>query len=56
MIVCKTDVCLRIVNSSRTQTLPAGDARLAWENLVVNLEPTAKANLIQMKKDVIENK
>jgi len=56
LIACECNVCFGIVNSSRSKQLPEGDARLAWMNLTAKFEPTTKGNLIQMKRDFIENK
>ena len=55
LIACEENVCFGIVNSSRSEQLPEGDARLAWSNLVSKFEPNTKANLIQMKKEFVQN-
>jgi hypothetical protein len=32
LISCDCDICLGIVNTSRSEQMPEGDARLAWKN------------------------
>jgi gag-polypeptide of LTR copia-type len=56
LIACDNDICLGIVNTSRTSTLPEGDAKLAWKNLVSKFEPVTKSNLIRVKKEFVECK
>jgi hypothetical protein len=33
LIACECDTCFGIINSSRGEQMPGGDARLAWINL-----------------------
>jgi hypothetical protein len=56
LTACECDVCFGIVNSSRSDILPDGDAKLAWENLDAKFEPKTKASLIQLKKQFLDCK
>jgi hypothetical protein len=49
LIACEFDTCFGIINSSRSEQMPDGDARLAWINLTSKFEPKTKASLIQLK-------
>jgi hypothetical protein len=40
----------------RSEILPDGDAKLAWDNLIAKFEPRIKSSLIQLKKQFLENK
>ena len=55
LISCEDNLCFELVNSSRSEQLPEGDAHLAWSNLMSKFEPKTKANLIQMKKEFVQN-
>jgi gag-polypeptide of LTR copia-type len=55
IIACASEVCVGNVDTSRSETLPEGDAKLAWKNLVAKFEPTTKANLIKIKKEFSES-
>jgi hypothetical protein len=39
LIACECDICFSIINSSRTEVFPGGDARMAWQNLISKFEP-----------------
>ena len=54
LIASECDICLGIVDSSRSESMPEGDACLAWRNLVAKFEPVTKANLIKMKREFAE--
>jgi hypothetical protein len=56
LISCKCDVCLGLVNTSRSEELPEGDACIAWTILVNKFAPTTKFNLIKTKKEFVESK
>jgi hypothetical protein len=56
LIACECDVCFGIINSSISEILPDGDAKLAWDNLIAKFEPRTKSSLIQLKKQFLENK
>ena len=49
IIACASEVCVGIVDTSRNETLPEGDAMKAWKNPVFKFEPTTKVNLIKIK-------
>ena len=51
IIACVSEICVRIVDTSRTESLHEGDARLAWNSLVTQFEPMTKANLINIKSE-----
>jgi hypothetical protein len=48
LIACECDTCFGINNSSRSEKMPDGDARLAWMNLTSKFEPNTKLSLIQL--------
>jgi hypothetical protein len=56
LIACECEICFGIINSSRSETLPDGDAKLAWDNLIAKFEPRTKSSLIQLKKQFLDNK
>jgi gag-polypeptide of LTR copia-type len=56
LISSEWDICLGLVNSSRSEDMPEGDARLAWKNMVARFAPTTKANLIKTRKQFVESK
>jgi hypothetical protein len=56
LIACECDTCFGIINSSRSEQMPDGDARLAWLNLISKFEHKTKTSLIQLKKQFLENK
>jgi gag-polypeptide of LTR copia-type len=56
LISNKNDVCLGLVDSSRSELMPEGDARLAWTNLVQKFAPTTKSNLIKTKREFVESR
>jgi hypothetical protein len=56
LIACKCDICFGVINSSRSEILLDGDAKLAWDNLITKFEPRTKSSLIQLKKQFLENK
>jgi hypothetical protein len=51
MMTCKEDFCFNLVESSRTEELPDGDARLAWEELKIKYEPSNTMSMIVVKKE-----
>jgi gag-polypeptide of LTR copia-type len=56
LISNENDVCLGLVDSSRSELMPEGDARLAWTNLVQKFAPTTKSNLIKTKREFVESR
>jgi gag-polypeptide of LTR copia-type len=56
LISKENDVCLGLVDSSRSELMPEGDARLAWTNLVQKFAPTTKSNLIKTKREFVESR
>jgi hypothetical protein len=54
-IACECDTCFGIINSSRNEQTPDGDARLAWLSLTSKFEPNTKASLIQLKRQFLDN-
>ena len=43
LIACENDeVCFSIINSSRSDILPDGDAKVAWDNMSAKIEPKTK--------------
>jgi hypothetical protein len=44
LIACECSICLGMVNTSRLEILPEGDANMASKNLVAKFEPVTKAN------------
>jgi gag-polypeptide of LTR copia-type len=56
LISCECHVCLGLVQTSRSEEMPEGDARLAWMNLVSKLAPVTKSNLIKTKKEFVDSK
>ena len=56
LIACECAICFGIINSSRSEQLPDGDAKLAWDNLVSKFEPRTKASLIQLKRKFVDKK
>jgi hypothetical protein len=55
LIAFEDNLCFELVHSSRSEQLPEEDASLAWSNLMSKFEPKTKANLIQMKKEFVQN-
>jgi hypothetical protein len=55
LIACEDNLCFEMVYSSRSEQLPEGDAHMAWSNLMSKFEPKTKANLIQMKREFVQN-
>jgi hypothetical protein len=47
LISSENNVCLGLVDSSRSELMPEADARLAWTNLVQKFAPTTNSNLIK---------
>ena len=56
LICCENDLCFQIVENSRSDVFPEGDACLAWSSLVSRFEPKTKFNLIKLKKELMESK
>jgi hypothetical protein len=56
LISNENDVCLGLIESSKSKLMPEGDARLASTNLVQKFAPTAKSNLIKTKQKFVESK
>jgi gag-polypeptide of LTR copia-type len=56
LISSKNDVFLGLVDSSRSELMSDGDARLAWTNLVQKFTPTTKSNLIETKREFVESR
>jgi hypothetical protein len=56
LISCECDVCLGLVNISRSEEMPEGDAHIAWTKLVEKFAPTTKYNLIKTKKEFVDSK
>jgi hypothetical protein len=56
LIACECDTCFGIINSSRSEFLPDGDARLALLNLTSKFEPKTKTSLIQIRTQFLENR
>ena len=54
LISCESDFCFGIVEHSRREMYPEGDAALSWMNLVEKYEPKTKSNLIKLKKEFME--
>ena len=54
IICCRNDLCLSIVDINITELFPEGHSSLAWKKLVSKYEPRAKANVIQLKKELME--
>jgi hypothetical protein len=55
-ISCECNVCLSLVNTSRSEELPEGNAYLAWTNLVTKFAPVTKFNLVKTKKELIDSR
>jgi gag-polypeptide of LTR copia-type len=56
LISCECDVCLGLVNTSRSEELPEGDAHLAWTNSESKFFPVTKFSLIKTKKELVDSK
>ena len=50
IINCEADVAFGIIQTSRSEEHPEGDAHLAWTRLINKYEPTTKSNMMKMKK------
>ena len=50
LISSECNVCMGLINTSRSDLMPEGGARLAWSNLVAKFAPVTKYNLIKTKK------
>ena len=51
LMACDEDVCFDLVDNSRTEDLPDGDARLAWEELNAKFEPSTTMSLVALKRE-----
>jgi len=54
LISCDSDAVFGIVQTSRSEEHPEGDAHLAWTRLTNKFEPKTKANLIKIKREFTE--
>jgi gag-polypeptide of LTR copia-type len=50
MMTCEEDVHFDLVENARTEELPDGVSRLAWEELKTKYEPSSTMTLISVKK------
>jgi hypothetical protein len=53
MMICKEDVYFNLVETSRTEELPDGDARLAWEELKTIYKSFNTMPLIEVNKEFV---
>jgi hypothetical protein len=51
MMACEDDVCFDLVDNSRSEEFPDGDANLAWVELKAKFEPSTTMSLIALKKE-----
>ena len=56
LVSCESDLCFGIIENSKSEKFPDGDAALAWLNLTEKLEPKTKMNIIKLKKEFMEYK
>jgi gag-polypeptide of LTR copia-type len=56
LVSCESDLCFGIIENSKSEKFPDGDAALAWLNLSEKFEPKTKMNIIKLKKEFIECK
>jgi gag-polypeptide of LTR copia-type len=51
MIGCQDDMCFNIIDGSRSNLFPEGDAGLAWKRLNEKFEPKSSSNLVTIKRE-----
>ena len=51
MVACQEDMCFNIVDGSKTERWPEGDASVAWEGLQQKFERKTTSNLVALKKE-----
>jgi gag-polypeptide of LTR copia-type/Zinc knuckle len=56
LVSCESDLCFAIIENSKSERFPDGDAALAWLNLTEKFEPKTKMNIIKLKKEFMECK